>query len=557
MKVKLILALLFVLLLSFLLIQSITSNTSLNSNECNSCHGPGSTGHVVYTVSLGISQTILNGTSSVLTATISNTGYQLSTSSLALQTSSDYSFSPVSTADSLTKSLGTLNTGSTSTVSWNVIPNVSTNKTITFQVNFQGTAINHKTFAYTSSYSKSVYVSTIKMALLEVSSTPVSQSTFLTGDTISNDSLTIANAGVLTMTNVEINTTGTILINNQSSFIIPSISPNSSLHFPIELNSSVAGINTITILYLNSTPLQEVIITITIQPVPPTSIWLIIGSILGYVSYILLFLSVVSGAGIYHLKKYISGIKIRILHSDLSNLSFTMVVIHGVVLSLPSSPWFGTYTIFQLLPQILPVPVAPSDIGFEIGRWALVLLYVGVMSGYFIAQLIKRYGRKVGISIHMLTYIALILGFIHTIMVGVFAQTFIIIPIAMFISILSIGWLKYDTKLQLERKKAERKQRFLAKDIAELQTKSKADTPIGGSIMNATTQPSIVKNEKIVMKAAQPRINQQQNQSSVEELKKRLLQEMEMNMLSCPNCSTKNPLDSNFCRKCGTYLMNK
>ena len=121
------------------------------------------------------------------------------------------------------------------------------------------------------------------------------------------------------------------------------------------------------------------------------------------------------------------------------NLSFKMVIIHGVILSLPSSPWFGTYNILQLLHQILHIPDAHSNIDLVIGRWSLVLLYVGVMSGYFIVQIIKKYGRKAGIFIHMLTYIALILGFDHTFMVGSLAKNFIIIPLIMFISILSVG----------------------------------------------------------------------------------------------------------------------
>jgi len=75
-------------------------------------------------------------------------------------------------------------------------------------------------------------------------------------------------------------------------------------------------------------------------------------------------------------------------------------------------------------------------------------LYIGVISGYYIAQIIKRFGRKVGISIHMLTYLGLIFGFIHAILIGAWAKSIIVIPLLMFVSIISIGWLKYDTKMQ-------------------------------------------------------------------------------------------------------------
>lgn len=490
---------------------------TLNSNACNTCHGSGDPAHVVYTVNLGISQTILNGSANTLSATVVNNGYQLSSSSLTLQSSSDYSFQPANSGDALAKSLGTLSTGSSKVVSWQITPSVTANKSITVQVSFQGTAINHKTFTYSQTYSKSVFVSTEKIALLKVSSNPLSDSTLLAGTKVSNTSLTIANTGVLEMDNVFVNTTGAVLVNNSASFIIPKVAIGSSLSFPIEINSSVSGIRTISVTYLNSTPVQSVLITITIQPVPPVSYMLILGSLFGYVTYILLFLSVVAGAGVYHLKKYISGRKIRIIHSDLANLSFTMAVIHGVILSLPTSPWFGTYSWYQLVPQLIPLPQSLSDLGLELGRWTLVLLYIGVISGYYIAKIIKRFGRKVGISIHMLTYLGLIFGFIHAMLIGAWAKSIIIIPLLMFVSIISIGWLKYDTKMQMERKKAERSRKH---KLANNQT-SKQNMPSGRQVYPVPNRFKIIDG------------------------------------ITCPRCSILNESDAFFCKKCGIELWRK
>ncbi len=490
---------------------------TVNSNECNTCHGNGDPAHVLYTVNLGISQTILNGTMSILSATVVNNGYQLSSSSLTLQQSSDFSFKPVYSGDALAKSLGTINKGSSQIVTWQIIPSVSTNKTIPIQVSFQGTAINHKTFTYSQTYTKNVFVSTEKIALLQVFSNPLSDTTLLTGTKINNSLLTISDTGALEMDNVLVNTTGNILVNNQTSFIIPKIAIGSSLSFPIELNSSISGVRSISVTYLNSTPLQSVLITITVQPVPPVSFMLILGSFFGYVTYILLFLSVVAGAGIFHLKKYISGRKIRILHSDLANLSFTMAVIHGVILSLPTSPWFNTYSWYQLAPQLIPIPQTVSDLGLELGRWTLIILYIGVISGYYIAKIIKRFGRKVGISIHMLTYLGLVLGFIHAILIGSLAKSIIIIPIIMFVSIISVGWLKYDTKIQMERKKAERsiKHRNLEKK--------------GLKGNNFTAKPIYIGTSK-----------RQVNDGII-----------------CPKCSTMNENDAFFCKKCNLELWRK
>ena len=229
----------------------------------------------------------------------------------------------------------------------------------------------------------------------------------------------------------------------------------------------------------------------------------------------MLFSSVVAGAGVYHLKKYISGRKIRILHADLSNLSFTIAVIHAVILSLPSTPWFGVYSWFELIPQIFPTLATSQDFALELGRWALLLMYIGVMSGYFIAKIIKKLGRKAGISIHMLTYLALIFGLIHTMVIGSFAKSFVIIPVIMFISILSIGWLKYDIKIRMEKKKSER-----AKKMKDLEAKGTKEAE------TKKTKPMYISSRKAIAS----------------------------NGISCQNCSTINDTDASFCKRCGNRL---
>ena len=82
-------------------------------------------------------------------------------------------------------------------------------------------------------------------------------------------------------------------------------------------------------------------------------------------------------------------------------------------------------------------------------------MYIGVISGYFIAKIIKKLGRRIGINIHMLSYLTLVFGMIHATLIGGLAKTYFLIPIIMFISIISIDWLKYDIKVQLRRKKLE------------------------------------------------------------------------------------------------------
>ena len=113
--------------------------------------------------------------------------------------------------------------------------------------------------------------------------------------------MTIKNNGVIGMTDVIISTTGNILVNGKKEFIINNIDPSSQFSYSIEIGTNILGISSITITYANNTPIQSVLITITVQPIPPTPFSLTLGGIIGYLTYTLLFLSVLTGAGVYHL----------------------------------------------------------------------------------------------------------------------------------------------------------------------------------------------------------------------------------------------------------------
>lgn len=515
MKAKLNIIISFLVIISFFLVQSVNfSPNELNANDCNVCHGSSHLGHVSYSISLGISETILNSTINTLTATIINNNFPLRQSSITLVENADFKFEPLTPIDSLTKTLGTLGRRASTVVSWNIKPFVTTNKSISIQTSFTGTAIDHKTNTFTTSISKNVFVSTAKIALLQVQSNPLPDTSLTVGDSLDNGTLIIKNNGVVDMENVHINTTGNVLVDGKSSFSISKIEPGSQVSYKISIDTSKQGSSSISIIYSETNPIQSVIIPINIQPQPPIPISLTIGRILGYVTYVLLFLSVLAGAGVYHLKKFISGRKIRILHADLSNLSFTMAVIHAVILTIGNSPWVDSYSWFELIPQLIPIFLTKQDLGIELGRWILLFMYIGTISGYYIAKIIKKFGRRLGISIHMLTYLALIFGLIHAMLIGGLAKANIFIPIIMFISILSIGWLKYDTKIQLAKKKAERLEKH-----KKLEQKEK---PEKGAV---TTKPIYTSSRRTSIKG-----------------------------LPCPKCSTINEDDAFFCKRCANPL---
>lgn len=471
---KIILIFAFIIVISsFLALNlSMASNTNLNANEaCNTCHGPGATGHVDYSVTLTGAQTVQTGTPAVLTATMQNNGYPLISVSLTLQSSSLYTFQ----GGSAKKVVGTLARGASQSESWTLVFNSKSDQSTTVTVDFTGEAYaaSHMQYTYTNKYSKSIFISTTPRPILTVESTPLPESTLFTGTSNNTGILTVKNTGKVDMTNVLVSTTGPILVNGETNFTIPIIKYDQEKNYTITIDTSKSGVGTITVEYVG-VPIQKSVFSIYIRPNPADSFTLFIGRAFGYIAYVLLFLSVVAGAGIYHLKKYISGRKIRILHSDLANLSFTMVIIHAVTLTIPNSPWANSYYFYELLPERIPSNMA--SLGLFLGRSALVLMYISVFSGYYLAKLIKRYGKRVGISIHMLAYVALIFGFVHTILIGGWEHAYPIIGVILFISILSVGFLKWDAQRMLNRKKKEHERRVALRKLQAAQALEPVNT---------------------------------------------------------------------------------
>ena len=470
-----IIILIYIGVISSFLVLSLSSTNSLNESigNCNNCHGPTATGHVEFSITLTGATTVEVGTPTTITATMVNSYYPLISVSISLASSPDFSFTKGSSS---TFSVGTLGRGATQAETWNVIFHGSKDYQSKVLVNFQGEAFasSHMQNTYTQQESMHIQVTTQPIAILQVVSNPLPESTIFIGSSNNTGLLTVQNVGQVAMNDTTVTTTGPVLVNNATNFTIPQIAPQSSLSFPIKIDTSKSGVGTITVTYMG-TFIQTASLTIYLRPNPADSIELFLGRLFGYIAYVLLFCSVVAGAGIYHLKKYISGRKIRILHSDLANLSFTMVIIHAITLTIPNSPWSTSYAFFQILPMQIPYDI--GTLGLELGRNALVLMYVALFSGFNLSILIKRFGKRVGISIDMLSYDALIFGFIHTALIGGWANSYPIIIVIMFISLLSVGFLKWDAQRMLNAKKKAYKQRVEARKLAEAKL---ADTTSAG-----------------------------------------------------------------------------
>ena len=462
---KIIIIFAYFTILSAFLVLSMASNNAITEQVgmCNNCHGATATGHVDFSVTLTGVQTVETNSTAVITATMKNNNYPLDTVSLTLESSSYYSLA----SGKATINVGTLGRGTTQSESWKLRFHASSDTSAIVKVDFSGRAFATSHMQYTFqgpqyTYSKSVHIITKPEPILQVESNPLSSSTLWVGSSNTSGQLTIKNTGKIDMTNVSVIATGQILVDGKTNFTISVIPALNQQSFPITIDTSKTGKATISVIYKGDF-VQESIITIYFRPNPANSFTLFLGRVFGYTAYVLLFCSVVAGAGIYHLKRYISGRKIRILHSDLANLSFTMVIIHAVVLTIPNSPWSNAYFFYELLPERIPTDI--GSLGLELGRSALVLMYIAVFSGYYLAKLIKRYGKRVGISIHMLSYVALILGFLHTIILGGWARAYPVIGIILFISVISVGFLKWDAHRMLNRKKINRAKRKLDKQI--------------------------------------------------------------------------------------------
>ncbi len=477
---------------------------SLQRTECNSCHGISHPGHVSFTVSLEASETILNGTETIVTVTIINKDFPLSSSSFTLTETSNYHLATSQTAK---RSLGTIGRGKTVTEKFTIIASVSTNTSIPIQGVFVGTARDHKVHTYKQQVTKNVFVSVVPTPLLFVSSTFPSGTTFLKGEK-AQGVLNVSNVGTLAMDNVVIEGKG-IKINGSEKITLASLKPKEVKSFVLSVDTSQPGNKILNVSY-SGTSTRKTSIQITVVTPPPTPLPVLIGRVLGYAGYIFLFVSVVFGIAKRQLKRFFSGRKIRILHADISNIGFTLVIIHAISLAIPNSPWAETYLWFDLFPVHLPNSL--QTLGLELGRLGLLVMYISVISGTYFSKIVKKFGRKAGIRIHMLSYIALVGGVVHAIIIGGTASkwwvTFLLLA-----SLVATVVLKWDDQRLAKQKRAKRK----AKRI--------------------TDEKKTIKRVPSIKIATDVRTGS-----------------MKTIGLLCWKCDTLNDDDANYCKRCGIKL---
>ena len=488
------------------------------SNECNVCHGPSHKGHVSYTITLNSPEALINDTQSTISIVVNNNDFPLSKASLTLVETSDYS---LAAGDVAIHNLGTLARGSSSSTEWKIVVHVPSAKNVDINAKFSGTAIDHKTNTYTKTITKTIIASTTPTAILKVESDPPTGSTFYKNDKIIGK-MKISNVGNLEMTNITITATGSITVDGKSKINIPVLKPNEEYNYTISVDSSKIADSQI-VITASSTTLQQAIVQISVQNRPPLPLSLVLGRIIGYLAYILLFLSVITGVAKYPLRKWFSGRKLRILHADLSNLGFTLVVIHAISLTIPNSPWSNSYQWFQVLPTGFPTEL--TAIGLELGRWGLIIMYISILSGYYFSTLIKRFGRKIGIRIHMLSYIALIAGVIHAISIGGTASK----PLITFLLIITLGivaFLKIDAIRQKSMKQDQRQER--------MQRSQESKDVIATKLGKAKTK---TESQRVEI-AKDARTGTSRSMGIV-----------------CWNCMSLNDEDANFCKSCGKILI--
>jgi len=488
------------------------------TNECNVCHGPSHRGHVSYTTTMNTPEVLINDTETTVSIVIRNNDFPLDSSSLTLSQTTDYS---IKQGEQAQRNLGTIARGSSVTTEWHIILHVTSAKNIQLQADFTGTANDHKTFTYTNTITKSIFVSTTPTAILKVLSDPPTGSTFYRNTNV-DGTIVISNVGNLKMDNVTVTTQGPIKIDGQSTLNIGSLNPGEEKTYPIKVDTShPADIQVI--ISANSSTVQKSIVQISIQNPPPTPLSLTIGRILGYIAYTLLLLSVLTGVARYLLRKWFSGRKLRILHADLSNLGFTLVVIHAITLIIPNSPWTSSYRWFQILPTGTPSEL--TAIGLELGRWGLLVMYISVLSGYYFSSLVKKFGRKVGIRIHMLSYLALIGGMIHAVMIGGTASK-PLVTLIFVISLLSVLIIKIDDSRRKNQKREQRKE-LRSKRVETIKEK------------DVQVPAKEVKHKEIAV-AEDARSGTSRTIGIV-----------------CWNCLTLNDEDAVYCKSCGKTLIGK
>ena len=131
----------------------------------------------------------------------------------------------------------------------------------------------------------------------------------------------------------------------------------------------------------------------------------------GLTAFILLFWQIILGSYMTPLTEKLGGWVFK-FHTTQGIFVYGLILIHPMLYTLFN---YFSLGIFNPLFTILPMSLVASELWISFGRFAFLLLTIGVLAGYFRT---KPFLRERWRSLHMLNYVAFIAVAIHSYFTG-------------------------------------------------------------------------------------------------------------------------------------------
>ncbi len=187
-----------------------------------------------------------------------------------------------------------------------------------------------------------------------------------------------------------------------------------------------------------------------------------IGQIFGFFSFLSVYLVIRFGMpdrrSSLQKKLNLSISQMNEWHCNLGYMATASIALHFLILSQTKN-WGLYFQWFEFYPQFLGLREDFSSlfIGLDLATWAGTLFLVSTIAGVFFKQIARKWNYRVAIAFQQLSYIALILAVIHSILNG--SWTSEILPIAGILIILVLDILYSRIAVTLKRKQKRDRQK--------------------------------------------------------------------------------------------------
>ncbi len=142
----------------------------------------------------------------------------------------------------------------------------------------------------------------------------------------------------------------------------------------------------------------------------PSQDMFIAGRITGIFAFFFLSLSISGAAYMTYLARRFGGKNVKRFHIIVSVLSFFLVLVHILTLMFDSFRWGPGLDFWN---SFVPSFSGKRDMPLALGVIAMYLMLLGLVSGFMLRMIVRKFGYRVWVWIHRLTIPAYVLVYLH------------------------------------------------------------------------------------------------------------------------------------------------